>query len=72
MVAGYTQANPFVLDVSLAVPLSAENFACQGVNATTACMAGFFFDLETYLGVFLGTPLPAEPLGFGGTVFVAP
>jgi hypothetical protein len=35
-------------------------------------MAGFFFDLETYLGVFLGTPLPAEPLGFGGTVFVAP
>jgi uncharacterized protein (TIGR03437 family) len=71
-VTGYTQANPFVLDVSLEVPSSAANFECEGGNATTVCLAGFFFDLETYLGVYLGTPLPNGGLGFGGTVYVAP
>jgi uncharacterized protein (TIGR03437 family) len=72
VVAGYTQANPFVLDVSLEVPSSAANFACQGVNTTTVCRAGFFFDLETYLEVYLGTPLPTGGLGFGGTVYLNP
>lgn len=72
VVAGYTQANPFVLDVSLEVPSSAENFDCQGVNATTACIAGFVVYDLTYLGVYPGTPVPTGDLGFGGTVFVAP
>jgi uncharacterized protein (TIGR03437 family) len=72
VVTGYTQTNPFVLDMSLEIPSSAENFGCQGANATTACIAGFVVYDLTYLGVNLGTPQPTGGLGFSGTVFVAP
>jgi len=71
VVKGYTQANPFVLDVSLQVPSSAVDLDCQGVNAT-ACMAGFIVYDVAYSGVLLGTAVPAAELGFGGTVYVAP
>lgn len=67
VVAGYAQANPFVLDVSLQVPSSAASLECEGGNATTVCIAGFvIYDLT-----YLGAPLSAEEFGFGGTVFVA-
>ncbi len=72
VVTGYTQENPFVLEVSLEVPSSAANFSCQGVNATTACMAGFVVYDVPYLEGYVVTPLPTGGLGFGGTVFVAP
>jgi hypothetical protein len=68
-VTGYAPANPFVLDVSLQVPSSAENFNCAIMNATSVCIAGFdVYDLGTYLTSY---PETTGGLVFGGTVYVA-
>jgi uncharacterized protein (TIGR03437 family) len=71
-VTGYTQLNPFVLDVSLEVPSSAANFRCEALNATTVCLAGFdVYDPGTYLAEY-GTSMQTGGLEFSGTIFVAP
>jgi uncharacterized protein (TIGR03437 family) len=68
-VTNFAQANPFVVQVSLRVPSSPANFACQA--NTSACVAGFqIFDINSYLVSNLG-PGSTGGLTFGGELYVS-
>ena len=66
-VIGFSQTNPFVLEVNLRIPSSSANSVCQA-NVCTPVFK--IFDLNSYL-VINGSPFDATGgLAFGGAIYM--